>query len=742
LTKIATVSFRNSSGRVSHQERLVAPLSGGFSGAVALALILLTGLVGCKSSSHAGSGDGGAGGSCATQVASTSGTATPLTSAQSVQNKICFEGSSNWYVINVPSGNTLLDVAAGYPTNSNTPVNLDVKVFYKTNSTTLTQVQDLVASSQSDAGSNSIQTTLQVLQSGAYYLQVADHTNVNFDATNAYTLSAGYAVDPDTHEPNDTIADAKPSDTKPGYLAYLGDLDIFTTSVASTTDLLNLSITNPKTAPASINYIIASAAGTVLSSGSASPQDQPTTTLVTVAASGAYYVTLSYPTGTIPNRTATGAYQLSFTSVKNPDTLNNHTLATAVCPGGGTGPCNMAFSGSIVNLPAVSSYISVQGQRDFYRVDVTSGAALVLQINLTASSSTSVKYAVDLLTADPNSACQADTDCTAINLPCATTDVDGSIANVSGDCELSHQCLQSGPYKFCSGGSSCQLCAGASLCIPNASGGGGLCAIPQYLSSFSPMGTPVGGSTVYTAQPLFSNGTYYLNVHDVNYGNVDLTNPYTLNLVMAPEPDPNDQSTVAAQRNNFYNPYPSSMSDESPNRSRAKDITAEVTAGQPVTGYISYQGDDDWYSFQHPCPGKDCALSITWTQPGPSPVQVAFFMLDNDLNTVHESFAYSAGATTALMNPVMSSFDNQDCTKCSFASSTQTNGDGGPPYIYYMRVTDRTEKHWDFSSVNTGEYSFTITKGADTCPTACSYYPTGVCGCYCPEAGTCPGPSF
>ena len=288
----------------------------------------------------------------------------------------------------------------------------------------------------------------------------------------------------------------------------------------------------------------------------------------------------------------------------------------------------------------------------------------------------------------------------------------------------------------------CQLCAGSGLCIPNASGGGGLCAIPQYLSSFTSAGMLVGGNNVSTAQPLFKNGPYYVNVHDVSYSHVDLKNPYTLKLVMAPELDPNDQSTNAAQRNNFYNPYPSSGSDQSPNRGRAKDITAEVTAGQPVTGYISYEGDDDWYSFQHPCPGLDCALSITWIQPGPSPVQVAFFMLDQDLRTVHESFAYSGGATTSLVAPVMSSFDNQDCTKCSFASSTQTNGDGGPPYIYYMRVTDVTEKHWDFGAGGTGQYSFTITKGPNTCPTACSYYPTGVCGCYCPEAGTCPSPKF
>ena len=154
-----------------------------------------------------------------------------------------------------------------------------------------------MAPTESDGGVKSIQTTLHAVQSGAYYIQAADTHNVNFDPTNAYTLTVGYAADPDSHEPNDTTADAKSSDSKPGYLAYLNDLDIFKTSVANAGDLLTLSIGNPATASAPVDYEITSSTGSILAEGKAPPQAAPLQTQLMVSASGTYYVALSFSQG-------------------------------------------------------------------------------------------------------------------------------------------------------------------------------------------------------------------------------------------------------------------------------------------------------------------------------------------------------------------------------------------------------------------------------------------------------------
>jgi hypothetical protein len=708
---------------------------------------------GCsKSNSSPDAGAANGINTCAANVGNTTGNAVPVKSGTSYEAKLCYAGTPNWFSINVPTGSTLLDVTAGYPMSAGTMVELEAKLFYKTNSTTLTQVNDVVAPARSDAGgTGTIQTTLLVAQPGDYYLEIVDAHNSAFDANDAYSFELTTAQDPDTHEPNDTIAEAKPTDSNPGWLAYMGDLDVFSTSVSSATQLLTLTVNNPATAASNILFQITSSSGSVIASGEAPAVAMPTSTVFPTTAADTYYVTLSYPPGTIPDRKTADGYTISFGATMNPDTAaTNHTIATAICPGGGsgangTGPCTMAYSGTALTLPSEQGFLAVPGQRDFYRIDVTNGAAAVLQINL-KSSSTTVQYAVNLLTSDPGSSCTQDSDCAALDQPC-TPESNPNIVT-SPNCELPHVCLKSIASQFCSKpGASCALCEGAGLCIPNGSSGGS-CAVGQYLSDYSASGVPVGAPNVSTAQPLFTNGTYYLVVHDSAGTNFDDTNPYTLSLQIVPEPDPNDKSTTPSMRNNFYNPYPGSLTDLTPSSLRAIDITDQVREAAdggtptPITGYISYQADEDWFKFQHPCPGSDCGISFAWLQPGPSPVQVGFFMLNQDL-TDHESFAYSGTTPVAqLSGPQTGTFDNAngDCTQCSFASSTVTTADAGTPYYYYMRVTDVGQQDWDFTS--TGQYNFSITAITHGCPESCSQTTSGTCVCWCKDTMMCPAPTF
>lgn len=675
---------------------------------LAVGLIALTSVGGCNSSSGGSSSPdaGGTNVACSSNVGNSAGNPATITSGKTNTGMLCYQGVSNWFVITVPAGDTLLDVSAGYPANVTTPVDLDVKVYFQTNSTTLTLVQELEASNQGDAGSNGpgeIKTTLLVAKPGQYFIQASDAHNQSFDQTNAYSLTVGYAVDPDTHEPNDTTALAKPADGKPGWLAYQGDLDIFTTTAASASDLLALGIVNPASAHSAVDYTVTDSSGTTLAEGSAPPSAKTYSTALAISAAGQFYVTLSSPTGTIPDRTAADGYTLTFSTMTNPDTVPNHSIATAVCPGGGgSGPCTMAYTGSgPITLPPQMSFLSVPGQADFYRVDVTSGAALVLEMDLT-SSTTTVQYALDLLTPDPASACQSDSDCKALDEPCMS----------DNDCELSHACLTAGQYNFCpTQGVACQLCEGSGLCIPNANGsGGGLCAAAQFLTSFSPGQPPSGAANVSTAQPLFSNATsYYVRVHDATYTNYDDTNPYTLTLKMEPEPDPYDQSTTAAQRNNFYNPYPTSMTDRTPDKARAVPLTlAQAESG--ITGFISYQTDEDWFSFESPCDPDagvaNCGIDFQWIQPV-SNVKVAIFILDAASLLPAESMAYSG--TVPPASPQTGNLDNSSCSTCSFGTVGK---------MAYVLISDIKEQAWDYSSG--GKYSFKISSVTEGCPSVCN----------------------
>jgi hypothetical protein len=688
--------------------------------ALCATLLLATGAAGisaCKSNSSVSPAD--AGGTapppadCSANASGASGDAVALTSAQSVSGRICYAGKANWYHLAVPAGSTLLDVTAGYPPGVVTPVRLDVKVFTKTNDTSLTQLQELRAPAQSDAGLSSIATTLLVPGAGDYYVEVADAQGSGVDPANGYTLSVSSAADPDSHEPNDSPAAAKPTDSKPGYLAYLGDVDVFSIAVANATDLVMLNLSVPAAAPAPVNYQITSTSGAVVASGSVGPTKTPLDTVFPVSGAGTYYLSLSYPPGTPPGRAPGNAYTVTLGTTADPDTAPHHTIATATCPGGGSGPCTMAYSGTAVSLPAQTGYIAVPGQRDLYRVDVTSGAALVLQMDLTSSSST-VKYAVDLLTPDPASSCKVDSDCTALDQPCTQ----------DSDCELSHACLPPGQYKFCpNGGVSCRLCGGAGLCIPGSSGG--VCAASQYLSAYVPAGAPTGGPSVSSAQPLFTEGAYYVSVHDATYTGYDDTNSYTLKLKMVPEPDPNDRSSTPAGRNNFYNPYPTATTDRTPNKQRAVPLTAaQLQAG--VTGYISYQTDEDWYVFSSPCDSADagatCGIDFQWTQPA-SAVKVALFVLDENTLLPQESFAYSGSVPPPA--PVLGNFDNSSCSSCSFGNTGKK---------YYMQVTDIHEQAWDYGSA--GEYSFKVSSVTAGCPGVCSGG-GGSCVSQCVASNTC-----
>jgi hypothetical protein len=640
-------------------------------------------------------------------------TATTLLSGQAVQNTICYQGISDWYQITVPPGNDLVDIAAGYPAGIVTPVDLDVKIFVASDDASGTLVQDLTAPAGSDAGPSAIGTTVRVPGAGDYYIQVTDSHGASFDSDNAYTVQVTSAADPDTHEPNDSPALANPTDSAPGYLAYLGDLDVFTTSIAKPTDLLTLSLTNPPVALAPIQYQISSSGGAILAEGEAAPSATALSTVFPVPAADRYYLTLSYAAGVRPDRRLSDGYTVSFGSTSNPDTNDNHTIANALCPGGGTGPCTQAYSGTAVSLPAQSGYIAVPGQRDYYRVDVTSGAPLILQIDV-ESSSTTVKYAVDLLTPDADSPCTTDSGCAAVNHPC-TTDT---------DCELSHSCLPPGQYTFCpTSGVACALCAGASICVMN--GSSGTCALSQFLSDYSPGQAPAGSNTVSTVQPLFTSGPHYIAIHDAQNANYDESHPYTLTLKMAPEPDPYDQSTSAAGRNNFYNPYPTANTDRSPNKARAVLLSAaQISAG--ITGYISYQADEDWFSFVSPCApdagDTTCGINFQWTQPS-SNVKVAFFVLDPTSLQARESFAYTGPVPPDA--PVTCTFDNSDCSSCSFGEVGQT---------YYMQITDIHEKAWDYSG--SGQYSFTLTGVTVGCPSACTNS-GGTCLSQCAASNTC-----
>jgi hypothetical protein len=481
-------------------------------------------------------------------------------------------------------------------------------------------------------------------------------------------------------------------------------------------------------------------AGDVLGEGDVSPG----TTLDArraVPGAGTYYVVLSQEPGRAPDRNAGASYTLTLTPKVEPDplegTTRNDTGVTATCASDPTASACAVYTGAEVGYPTRTARIASTGDHDVYRVDVNvaGGAASILEVTAKIAGATPMRLAVDLIGADPGSPCTSDTQCAAINKTC----------DADSDCELSHSCLLAGFYNFCSPGVACRLCAGAGMCVPSgAPSGPRVCGIPQYTKHDADGGAldASGLNKVSTAQPILANGPYYIVVHDFQDTTFDYNADYTLDVRLAPEPDPGD--AVIGSRNNFYYPYPLQTTNVSPNLPRAVNIDTQMAAWiaggtTPITGRISYETDEDWYSFAHPCPNNDCSLVFEWVQPGPSRVQAAFLLREDDTN-LHESWTYLGATPVAqLTGPVTGTFGDGDCHECSFASRTY---DGR----YYLQVRDVGSNDWDSGAG--GTYSFRLKAAPVTgCPAQCSEYKTAhggdMCGCYCTALNTCPaGPQL
>jgi hypothetical protein len=643
------------------------------------------------------------------------------------EGMVCPRGDQDFYAIEVGAGMNLLDVNVGYA-SALSKVMLQARLFEADGTT---QVPNAIASDTSSSdGKNAVVTTFAV-SAGSYILRVSDANDANSDSVNSYVLQTATAVDPDAHEPNDTAAQAKVADGTPGFFASVGDVDMYQITIANAASLLQMKVTNPAMAKASISYEIMDAALTVLATGEVPPAAAPLDLTRPAPKSGRLLVALHAPAGSQPDRRPEAGYSLVLAEIAETDANDtpprNDTPATATCLAGAGTPCTAVFSGAAVAFKTQSGSIGSRGDRDYFVARATSAPAVVAAT--LRAPATAMDLAVDILVPDLASACSVDSDCNVLAGSCTTDD----------DCELSHHCIAAKAGACTT--TTCRQCAGSGRCLalPD-SPGKSACGVTIYAALDTDGGMTTGKdgfNTVRTAQPVFGAGPVFVVVHDNKDDQYDPSLVYSLDVQIAPEPDPMDSGAAATARNNFYNPYPIQSTNLKPNQARAKDITAQITAGTSVAGFISYQSDEDWFSFTHPCPGKDCGLVFEWVQPGPSPVRPVFFLRRDDLS-LHESWTYTGAIPAAA--PITDVFGDGDCTECSFASAKHV-AKGTTPYRYYLQVRDGGADDWDFAA--SGRYEFRLKTVTSGCPASCSEEGAGICECYCKAQNQCPAtPTF
>jgi len=685
-------------------------------------------IIGCSSSKKrdvALDADVSAGG-CVLDDSKGADSAIPLQPGIKATGQICPRGDQDFFAIDVAPGMNLLDVNLAYP-SALTKVSLQVRLLQADG---VTEVPGAVASDTNpNDGKSAVATTFAISQPGRYVLRVNDVGNASADNTNIYVLQVAPATDPDTHEPNGTAALAKAADGQPGFISFVGDTDVYAVSLAASNGILSFQVNNPAAAAAALTYQIADSTGKVLGTGQVPPAAAPLDLTQPAPAGGTLYVTFGYVDGSVPDRRPEAGYTVTLggraESDANEIPTRNDTPATATCLAGPGSPCAAVYSGTAVTFKTQTGAIGSRGDRDVFLVRATSAPAVIeAKVKIPA---TAMDLALDILEAHTASPCKTDADCSVLKVPCTTDD----------DCEWSHKCVNATAGACTT--SACRQCVASNLCLPLPdSPGQSACGVTLFSVHDADGGMKTGAdgtNLVQTAQPIFNAGPVYVVVHDNQDDQYDAGVFYTLDVRVVPEPDPGDASSDPAARNNFYNPYPIQTTNLEPNRARAKDITAQILAGTSIAGFISYQTDEDWYWFSHPCPGTDCGLVFEYVQPGPSPVRPVFFMRTEDL-TLHESWTYAGAVPTPA--PITDVFGDGDCTECSFASKKHgAVGDAGTAgYRYYLQVRDAGADDWDFTA--SGQYQFRLKTVTPGCPASCSEMGAGTCGCFCKAQNQCP----
>lgn len=601
-----------------------------------------------------------------------------LGAGQPATGYLCPIGNQHWFRITVPDGQPVVAVDL----RNDTPLSA-VKLSY-----TLRAADGMTPIDQSPppqqmttSGKQQLRYAHCVPKGGSYFLQVQSFGGDAADARNPFTLSYTTAADPDGGEPANSAAAGAVAVTgadQRGFVACKGDRDFYKVTVGADA-LLDVSLTTAAATPGlNLKYSILDAQMAVVAEDAVPSGAAAATSLRAVRTTpgpGTYYVVVSDQGA---GSDLQNGYTLRVGALTEPDTndrgARNDTpdgatvLGAWTCGGGAT-------FGKV-------AYLASRADNDWYKITLTGvGPACPAILDVSASwggGGATVRPQISLVYPDAPSGtytgtpCAKDEECRFLRQACGSDD---------NRCQyLGNQCdKQAG------------RCTGAAVCLPEKQ-----CGVLQ----FAKQQTAGGAASVRTAQPLTAAGTYYIRVRDFQGTGYDAGASYSLAVRLSPD---------EREPNNFYSPY--NLPDNGLVRNAAFIMQNKIALDQTVTSRIGYERDQDFYVLDHPCPGADCTLSITYSTSQASRVYHTF-QVEGDGRTVAGFPAAPAMRGTApKIDPTVF---GDGVTTCFYASKGIT----GP---YYLWVSDLLKGGplWDQDTT----YSFTVRKVQDGCSALCAQAP-------------------
>jgi hypothetical protein len=683
--------------------------------------LLVAGLIlGCSDSNSGrdgGEGDGGRPGSCTGGVDRmiSLDTAQTLAEGSETVNYICPRLDNDYYRIEIPAGKQLLRVKLQLSAPVS-PINLTYLVLKDANTVV----------GRAPEGQNNAYNALHCLAPGTYYLQVLDQGNDARDEKNSYRLSYATESDPDTQEPNDERGKATTvGATNSGRISCTGDRDFFKVAVAAD-QLIDVALTTD--APTAVDYKqtvyrldgdrLIEIANQKSPDGSRARTDL--SAIYAVPSAGTYYVTVEDAEGN--DSDVTTPYTLRVAARAEPDTNDRGTRNDH--PGGqslGAARTIGSFTGQACSAPLE---LSVQGRLasladvDYYRIDAPAGLSVanpaVMEVKLSFDRATVIDGSLALLYVHDATTCLKDECCRVLAEPAAN-----SCANATQCADSSFSCVpktevfcndQSCEAKPTSACATEKRCAGAVVCAP-----GGRCGAQQFVRRVD------NGATLITAQPMLHPGPWYLRVADFFGDEWDYDATYTLNVRVCMDPD-------GATDNGYYPRLITSASEEPQldgteldaqqvgrlladgARDRAKP-KGNLVGGAWVEGVISYEHDEDSYTFDNPCKGAVCMLGAEYEAVGSCPAGGASglglqFNFVIDTGEGGGDFRVAAG-TTGVQR-----FSHQSGAGCRVLLRPSGGGAGGSSETLRLFVSDLLHNSWSWGC----RYRVRLLKISDGCP--------------------------
>lgn len=664
--------------------------------AVRSSLVLLLALLlgGCSPANpkgDGGTGDGGTGTNCLWDEFDDPASAAPLTFDQVIDGWFCPIEDEDWYSFETGPDDHLLTVKLCMGTcepDVISPVQPTYAVFTREADGSAGTVVAVPPSVEVGAGLELV----HCIAPGSHYIAVRDQNDDAQDIRREYHLTVSSAVDPDQTEPNDdalTAIAATPGTAQTGTIACRGDQDWYEVTLAAG-QLIRVALTSP-IANYQPTVKLIDSTGQVLFTETNPRGKIQDTALDRYAGPGAgtYHVVVSDDDGLDADTVVEYSLLIEVVVDNDPNEPNDE-------PSEAVGLTTMTCGASWSAYQTYTGTFAVVGDQDWFRVPLSgcNNGLLEAEITLDYGSlsdadawtlQSQLQASIGWIRGHGPSACVDHTTCGRLNKGCS----DGF-----GCAGFSNQCLSDG---FCQGSS---FCLNEGVC-------GAIMAQRQYQSR-QVGGGPPPVNRALVAVPLLGDAYGYVRVSDFqsNASSPDVS--YTLRIRTRQDPD-------TGERNNVYTPLITIDDSTSLQTAQATPIQVyDCTAGNCctgstwTTGNVGYQMDQDWFRYQHPCPGTDCTLRLVY-QLDAGPVDL-YFNIYRGSTLWYDSITPRTTGTDVTQSAYSGAYGGTaGAADCFYAFAGHT----GSPFYYHVSVKDHSSDAVDWDSDQT--YRFCVEKVSNVC---------------------------